>query len=102
MSTQPVTPAQPSPGFAKFLNLFNQIALTQVATAATVASDLQTGQKLQAISDGMVGTAQTFAQINPAWGPDAAAAATVAQTGLAIIATFISLFHKPAPPAPAK
>jgi hypothetical protein len=96
MSTA-ATPPQPSPGFAHFLNLFNQMAVQQVASAAQIASDLNSGQRLQAISDGMTATAMTFNDINPSWGPDAAAAATVAQTGLAIVATFMSIWHKPKP-----
>jgi hypothetical protein len=91
------TPAQPSPGFAHFLTLFNQIAVQQVTAAAQITTDVQSGQKLQAISDGLTATANTFNDINPAWGADAAAAATVAQTGIALIAAFVSIFKKPAP-----
>ena len=101
MSTAPPVVA-PVPAFAHFLNLFNQIAMTQLATAIQIESDISAGQKLQAVSDGLVGVAETFAQINPVWAPEAVAAAQVAQTGLALFSAFFSIFHHPkaAPPAP--
>lgn len=99
MSTATTTPA-PTPKLAHFLSLFNSLAVQTAAGLATVTADLEAGQKTQAISDAITGTATALASVNPLWGPDIAAANEAAQLGIALISGFIALFHHPKP-APA-
>lgn len=104
MST-PVIPAapqpQPSPGVAKFLGLFNQIVYNNAAGFAQTASDIAAHQKVAAISDGLNAAVTTISTVNPEWGADAALANAAAQTSIALIVGFVSLFKKPAAPTPA-
>lgn len=95
------TPVPSNPKFINFLTLFNTIAINAAAGAATVASDVEAGEKTQAVSAAITGAANSLSQVNPAWSVDIAAASATAQLGVSIISAFISLFHHPKPATPA-